>query len=362
MTDNKHITTITPQTVKAVRHCLNHGYAFAMYSLPDTDSCVFFADPDPQMTPGDGPEFFATDFASGYASRHRIRPVMDAAKILMYDGPAVRQSHASADEDAPFSHSQYIGRVDSLIASLRANGGKTVISRIFAMRPHTTLPQGVQRLFDSNPGAFRALFNTPATGCWLVASPELLLHASDGQMRTMSLAGTRRAGAVGPWDIKNIREQDIVTQAITDSFGSFGIAPHVQPLQTLRANLVEHLCTVITAQTDAALSHIRDIEPHRRSLYGGYFGLAQDGDKPRFTAYVTLRCGRLMHDRLDVFAGSGITPDSVAEDEWTEIAAKARQFADCFNAVIVDETTNNNISTKDNKTSNAVFTLQGDCC
>ena len=202
-------------------------------------------------------------------------------------------------------------------------------------------------LCESYPEAFVFCFHTPATGTWIGASPELLLTSRAGQMKSMALAGTRKAFTGGDWDHKNIEEQRIVADYICRSMCEYGFSPRMQPTMTLVAGPVEHLMTLISASTvghsaddilrfaeaisptpalcghprDDAYRAIGDAEDFQRAYYGGFCGPVEaDGS---MSLYVNLRSMWIEKGRYCIYAGGGITEDSVADDEWTETENKA---------------------------------------
>ncbi|MBD5212941.1 MAG: hypothetical protein HDS74_07625 [Bacteroidales bacterium] len=240
--------------------------------------------------------------------------------------------------------------VEAIISSLRRNGfGKCVLSRRISGELTKTIPDIFVELCKKYPTAFIFLYNTPASGIWLGATPELLLKAEDGKLTSVSLAGTRPNGTAAEWDAKNREEQDIVTQYIADTLAKNDIEPRIGPLFTRQAGPVEHLCRIINGDTeDITISSIRSLlhtlsptpalggypkklalgliqthESHSRECYGGYCGPFQDKDN--FNLYVNLRSARV-YPECGVYAqyvGGGITRFSNAEDEWKETEIKA---------------------------------------
>jgi len=76
------------------------------------------------------------------------------------------------------------------------------------------------------------------TGCWIGASPELLLEASGNGVKTMALAGTRAAGESREWDCKNLEEQQMVTDFISETLSGNGLDISISPLYTRNAGKV----------------------------------------------------------------------------------------------------------------------------
>lgn len=241
----------------------------------------------------------------------------------------------------------YLASVATLRDVHRRRGGKTVLSRIIrgTLSDNIDIADACKSYFEANPGAFCTLVSRRETGTWIIATPELLLYADSVWARTMSLAGTRPADTDEPWDTKNIEEQAIVTRFILDEWRRIGLDPVAEAPMTLRSNRVEHICTRINARLsseidiDTILEHtsptpavcgmprydarhlIEQHEAHSRGLYAGYIAVAH-GDTIR--AFVTLRCARLDADgSFAVYAGGGITADSIPENELRETRLKA---------------------------------------
>ena len=100
------------------------------------------------------------------------------------------------------------------------------------------------------PRSYIALFYTPATGMWLIASPEILLRGDANGYQTMALAGTMRyAGEDMRWSDKNREEQQLVTDYIRTC-----LQPLLWRLQ--KANLTRHVQPTwpISAQTFVSFS------------------------------------------------------------------------------------------------------------
>lgn len=221
---------------------------------------------------------------------------------------------------------------------------KAVASRCLVDDIRVDVEQMFRTLCQRYPDAFVFLFTTPESGTWIGATPELLLENKGGVMRTMALAGTRAAGTSGKWDMKNIREQAVVTDYIKGCFGRNGLEVLTDGPHTVQAGPVEHLRTEIKCyapDTTDVLSLIDDLAPtpalcgmprelaaetiarcerFERGYYGGFCGPWNTSDD--FSLYVILRCARLSSDAVCLFAGGGIMPDSDPSAEWNETEAK----------------------------------------
>ncbi|WP_295730835.1 chorismate-binding protein [uncultured Muribaculum sp.] len=249
----------------------------------------------------------------------------------------------------------------SMIAERHASygGGKTVYSRRISDQ-HSVVGWGRTAFdyFGHFPDTFRFLFTTPDCGCWLGASPELLLRrdAGDSILTTMALAGTLRDDSAG-WDAKNIEEHDYVTRFIVDTLADFSIKAEVAPAGEVRFGSIRHLCHRITARysgpivpllnalsptpalsgfpRDEALRLIGEVESPR-GLYGGYVGV---NSPEGIRAFVNLRSVCFNPGGgYCAYAGGGITALSDASDEWLETEAKSAVLRRCISANCLSKT------------------------
>lgn len=244
------------------------------------------------------------------------------------------------------SRARHIDYVSNIVRTLQSRGGdrKTVAART-AVADMEVLPSVMfRRLCERYPDAFVFLFAAEGFGAWIGASPELLLKRSGSHWNTMSLAGTRPSGTAGEWDMKNIVEQQIVTDYITDVLSCHGLSVTTEERRVRRAGPIEHLCTPITADgypaggvtalleqlsptpalcgfpRDEAMETIAAGEPAGRMLYGGFVGLLYPHDEMEL--YVNLRSALIGDRRIMLFAGGGITALSDPEAEWEETERK----------------------------------------
>ena len=142
---------------------------------------------------------------------------------------------------------------------------------------------------------------------------------------------------------------NIVKAYIADSLESLGSKVTISKTETCRAGKVEHLLTKISANmpegltvekfldtvnptpaicgypTDTALNEINDTEVHSRYCYGGYISVETQS---RVTAFVNLRCVHFNEERMALYAGSGVMPESTPEGEWEETGAKLSTIGD----------------------------------
>lgn len=221
---------------------------------------------------------------------------------------------------------------------------KTVAARRKRVPVTRSVNDIFKNLCESFPQAFVFYIDTEDNGCWIGASPELLLKREGNTLESMALAGTRSAGCDAPWDEKNLREQAIVTKTIKETFENHGLLCRETEVQTKNAGSIEHLMTRLSAEcsdevdisallnelspTPALCGYPREVSLETilkyegdRELYGGYMGVINP--KGNFLLNVILRCAGLENEREAVlFGGGGITAMSETEAEWMETEKK----------------------------------------
>ncbi len=253
--------------------------------------------------------------------------------------------------DRSTSRTLYNAQVGLIVSDLkRHRRGKVALSRVIAgTSDRTDIGAIASDYFSMHPGTFRNIYFTQESGLWMGATPEVLQSCctATGDFNCMSLAGTRRL-ADGPWDAKNIEEQEYVTNYIMETLRD---NPHVSGLRCtdphpLQFGDIEHLCTMIYGNSSDpletrdiinptpavggvplqyALRTIYTTEAHSRNCYAGYLCVNQPRD--HISTFVNLRCAflQLQDGRLkyNIYTGSGLTRHSNADDEWAETTDKA---------------------------------------
>ena len=194
------------------------------------------------------------------------------------------------------------------------------------------------------PQVFVALVSAPQCGTWLTATPEILLEGNRNRFHTIALAGTMGRWGTTLWSEKNIAEQQLVADYISDCICRFTDHCEQQGPYTVTAGNLRHLRSdfrfalpgtvplgtflsqlhptpaVSGLPKRQAVDLIGRAEHDRRDYYSGFMGpLDIDGQSH---LYVSLRCMRLRGDRCQLFAGGGLLADSEEEMEWKETEAK----------------------------------------
>lgn len=328
---------------------IKHGLNFAMFRLPGEEQCCMYV----------SERLLASEEESG-AKGFVIAPFRNDKRYII---PAdyIRTWHtegemvgSKAEADCPPMPEWYGEGVSEIVRRHKKRGGKTV----FACRRITDLC--VQSVFDAfsklviaYPLAFVFCWKTAFDEeVWIGATPELLLESDGVGVRTMSLAGTRRRMPEDtPWDEKNMKEQAMVSDFIESVFHGFGVSCSRETPCILQAGEIEHICTRFSARpgnkvavssllkvlapTPAvsgfprveALADIDDLESFDRAYYSGYCGVQDSESVMRL--FVTLRCMSLSPatGRCVLYAGGGITSQSVPEAEWREVNSKMNTLA-----------------------------------
>ncbi len=208
------------------------------------------------------------------------------------------------------------------------------------------------------PQAFVSFIQLPSVGCWIGASPEPLLDIANGEIKTVSLAGTKKATdniSAIEWGAKEKEEQAIVTSYIEEIIQSFKIDNYKLkgPYNAQAGNLV-HLKTdfnfpealikgkiadfikaihptpsVCGLPKNEALQSILNKEIHERSYYAGYLGPVNIANETHL--FVNLRCLQIHKKQAILYSGAGITAASDAEKEWNETEQKLLTLLNVIN-------------------------------
>ena len=247
----------------------------------------------------------------------------------------------------------YTRQVEDAVRAIR-NGAmdKVVLSHVNQVEIG---PQNLFQLFtllkEAYPDAFVYIFNIPDKGCWIGASPEILLRKTENTIETVALAGTKQADEAGhnilEWGEKEIEEQAIIQRFIETILMSNGLPFKKSKRETVRAGNVSHLKSNYSLENlridvdrlagllhpgpaicgfpqDAAFEYIKQTEVHDRKYYCGYLGPVNLDDTSLF---INLRCMEVFANYGGLYVGGGITEDSEPKSEWEETEMKARTLS-----------------------------------
>jgi isochorismate synthase len=208
-------------------------------------------------------------------------------------------------------------------------------------------------LCQTYPNGFVNFFHIPMIGTWLGASPEVLIRTKDQLFYTMALAGTQKAQGDNPlknaaWTQKEIEEQALVSRYIVNCFKKIRLreydeigpktsvagpllhlksefkvdmqATNFPQLGSVMLDLLHPTSAVCGMPREKALAFLSREESFDRAFFAGYLGPVNIQNETAI--FVNLRCARLLGDRAILYAGAGITEDSIPEKEWEETELK----------------------------------------
>lgn len=222
-------------------------------------------------------------------------------------------------------------------------------------------------LLDANhPNALISLVSSSATGTWIGASPELLVSIDrNSKFKTHALAGTLRYSpdidlkAVA-WTQKEIEEQAMVSRYIVNCLKKIRVREYSeQGPKTIVAGNVMHLKTdyeidlkevnfpqlgsvmlkllhptsaVCGMPLAPALEFLKNQEGYDREFYSGFLGPVNFENESHI--FVNLRCMQLFEKSVRIYAGAGVTQDSIPEKELEETEMKMRNLIDVLSATL----------------------------
>ncbi|MEL6557706.1 MAG: chorismate-binding protein [Bacteroidota bacterium] len=211
------------------------------------------------------------------------------------------------------------------------------------------------KLRSSYDSAFCYLLSTKEFGNWMAATPETLITLNADTFETVSLAGTSRLEPGESlnnvsWTQKEIEEQAMVSRYIINSFKKIRLREFKETgPRTIKAGNLAHLKTTFSVKyqeinfpelgtvmlkllhptsavcgmpLEAARNFINTFEGFDRSLFAGYLGPVNIADSTNI--FVNLRTMRFNQSEAVLYAGAGITEDSVAEKELIETELKMK--------------------------------------
>lgn len=245
----------------------------------------------------------------------------------------------------------YINFINKTIDDIKSSElEKVVCSSLFNIKLNSKSSiEYFKKLLQLNHDAFCYLFYHPEIGVWIGASPEKLIDLNNNIVTTFALAATKKDMNIS-WSDKEFREQKIVEEQILTDLSSACTNIETGALQTVKAGNIYHLKSVVKAKTkksssdiikllhptpavagtpkNKAIEYINKMENYNRSFYTGFMGLFE---KKSCDIYVNIRCANIVDDKLSIYAGGGITKESNASDEWTEIINKSQTMLAVFN-------------------------------
>ena len=348
----------TALTVEADLEELPAGFAVSPFTNPDLAKTLFLR-ADAHFVIGERGQIESERVVPGEAA-NRFRQLLDAQPPTP-DAPVSARPGPTEQPD-PDARQRYLTAVAEAVTRMKQGEfRKVVLSRtktvVFDQTPDVV--QLVEQLGAAYPHAFISAVWLPAINqVWISATPERLVSVdANGIFRTVALAGTQSALAAdghrkvvteATWTHKEIEEQALVCRYIIDCFKRVRLREYVEegPKTVIAGNLM-HLRTDFSVDTRAvhfpqmgtvmlhllhptsavcgmpretALRFINHHETHDRALYSGFLGPVNI--EAESNLFVQLRCLKLEGKVATLYAGAGLTEDSVPEREWQETELK----------------------------------------
>jgi isochorismate synthase len=211
-----------------------------------------------------------------------------------------------------------------------------------------------QKLCGRYTQAMISFVNIPEVGSWLGATPELLVSVQDKNIfKTVALAGTQpyvegmNLKSVA-WKQKEIEEQALVERYIISCFKKIRLrdfeehgpktaiagnlihlksdftvdmtATNFPQLGTIMLKLLHPTSAVCGMPLDKSLEFLKANEGYDRSFYSGFLGPVNIINN--INVFVNLRCMQLLGQKALLYAGAGVTEDSIPEEEFEETEMK----------------------------------------
>lgn len=270
------------------------------------------------------------------------------------------------EEVNSYENSEYYKKIVELaIEAIVNNEFKKVVlgrQKIIALSDPISIVKIYFELLHAYPNAFVSLIYHPRKGCWIGASPELLLSINSANIfKTVALAGTQKINSKTPlseivWTHKEIEEQALVARYIINCFKTIrlrdyedigprtviaGQLAHLQTdfkvnmivtgfpdLANLMLNLLHPTSAICGMPKLEALNFINTHENIDRSLFSGYCGPINFEYESNL--YVNIRCARVYSNAVALYAGAGVTQESNPQKELDETNAKMETIGRFF--------------------------------
>ena len=253
-------------------------------------------------------------------------------------------------ETFPELASTLFSSFDAEIEGIKSCIAETQIEKVVAARGESfeidvsasDVWSAFESLHHTHLDAFLFLIYHPVKGCWMGATPELLLNVEQGLGKVMALAGTITQDQLG-WTAKEALEQTVTSKFIKEILVKEGIYDAVEgEMGELIMGNIKHLVSEwkFGLALEQCFGLVRQLHPtpavggypqsescdwleknedFERGLYAGYMGLVSENVA---SFYVTLRCCKIAKNGYTLYAGCGVNEGSNSVIEWKETAAK----------------------------------------
>jgi isochorismate synthase len=222
---------------------------------------------------------------------------------------------------------------------------KVVLSRKIVFEQQIAVVATFQNLVVSYENAFRYLFYHPSIGLWMGATPEQLVKINANHFETVALAGTQLFSENISWEIKEIEEQQFVTDYIISKVTNKVNQLIVSDAKTIKVGNLVHLKSNIAGILSPAFNAnelVNELHPtpavcglpkertidfilknegYNRKYYAGFLGEWNSNNQTNL--FVNLRCLEVENEVVNIYVGCGITKDSNPEKEYIETENKS---------------------------------------
>ncbi len=255
------------------------------------------------------------------------------------------------------SKETFLKMVEAGLKAIEENVFEKVVPSRFKQ---VTIPEGFdvmqafQKLCKAYPNTLVSFVHIPEVGTWLGASPEILVSVENGALfKTVALAGTKEyhneinLKSVA-WTQKEIEEQALVERYIISCFKKIRLreydehgpktvvagnllhlksdftvdmkATNFPQLGSVMLGLLHPTSAVCGMPLDVATEFLKKYEGYDREFYSGYLGPVNIENNTHI--FVNLRCLQFRKGEALLYAGAGVTGDSIPESEWEETEIK----------------------------------------
>lgn len=308
--------------------------------------------------------FMTSDFIFTLEDKKLKRPETDhetKSQDWLNEYPATSEpSTLKIPSEQPSGHAaskeQYMDLVSTCLAAIDRGEAEKIVPSRFRQVPLSEDFDAVEKfnaLCAAYPNALVSLVYIHNVGCWLGASPELLVNIDETEFRTVALAGTQpftegmNLKSVA-WTQKEIEEQALVERYIIscfkkirlreyDEYGPKSVVAgnllhlrsdfivnlketHFPQLGALMLPLLHPTSAVCGMPHENAQAFLENHEGYDRGFYAGFLGPVNI--QASTSLYVNIRCMKVAYPNATLFSGAGVTSDSIPEKEWEETEMK----------------------------------------
>jgi isochorismate synthase len=366
-----------------VQYAVDHGLPFAFWRLPNSPRRFFIIAQEYQVLQKQSSlEESAPGFIFAPFDREKDRLFLPAdlifcfeqGKLLSPQTPAETNSEAWLTEKLKESFSRrpikfkstktasdspdnfLLTIVKSIEQIERGVFEKVVPSRATAIElpEEFDVVDAFEKLCNRYTNALISFVSIPGVGHWLGATPEVLVTLEDKTIfKTVALAGTKpyyegtNLKTVA-WTQKEIEEQALVERYVISCFKKIrlreydehgpktvvaGNVMHLKSdftvniketnfpqLATVMLDLLHPTSAVCGMPLQPAVEFLKTVEGYDREFYAGYLGPVNIQNDIHI--FVNLRCMQLFDTKALLYAGAGVTIDSIPEEEFEETEIK----------------------------------------